>query len=107
MPEAAVFRARISIKNPTNIFSGELDVTLLGFLVENKQKISRKHVIQRVDRPIDYSLVIDVQIYPRLYMIEISRVARPQIDKILAIEIERLRIAPALQRLSRRKTFDG
>src|SRR3989442_8800 len=70
MPERAVLRARVSVEDFANTFRRELVFLLLRFLVENQQKISRHHEIQGVDGAIDLALVVDMQIDPRLDMIQ-------------------------------------
>lgn len=97
MPEPAIFRPWISIKDRANILRGELVLFLLRLLVENQQQVAGQHVIERVDRTIDCALVIDVKVDPGFDVIQVSFVVRSQIDEILAIEIKRLRITPALE----------
>src|ERR1051326_1938603 len=107
MPKPAVFGAGISIEDSADIFGRELVLFLFRFFIEYQQKISRHYVIEGVDRPINPALVVDVQIDPRLNMIQITLVLRSEVDEVDPIKIKRLGIAPAFQRFGGGKTFDS
>src|SRR5215510_36331 len=100
MPEATVFGARVSIENAAHILRGQFVFLLLRFFVKDQQQISRHHVIQRVDWPIDSALIVNVLIDPGLNVIEVTLVPGPQIYQVLAVEIERLGIAPTFERFA-------
>ena len=106
MPEAAVFRARISIEDFANTLRGQFIFFLPGLFVKNQKQISRQHIVERIDRTIDRAFVVDVQIDPGLQVLEISLIVSAQINEVFAIKIERLCIAPTFQRFRRRKAFD-
>jgi len=84
-----------------------LSAASLYFLVENQQKISRHHEIKGVDGAIDLALVVDMQIDPRLDMIQIALILRSEINEVDTIQVKRFSVTPTFQRIGSWKTFDG
>src|SRR6185295_12302935 len=97
VPEAAVFRTRISVEDFANVLSSKPVFLLLRLFIKNQQKISGHDVIERVNLAIDRALLVDVLINPRLDVIQVTLVSGAKIDKVLAIEIESFRVSPAFE----------
>ena len=94
MPEATIFSSRIIVEGLTNALGCLAILLLLCLLIENQEEISGQHVIERRYLPVDYAVVTDVMVDPSLDVAQISFVARPLIEKVLPVEIERNGITP-------------
>src|ERR1051325_11689012 len=71
MPQSTILGPWVGIENFSDVVGAALILWLLRFLIEDQAQIARQHVVERIYWPVDRPLIVDMQIDPRLNMIEI------------------------------------
>ncbi len=115
MPEATVFRARISVEALSNAVGSEFIFRRFCFLVEQQQKVAGEHAVEVVKldlahfalciRARDDAILVNAQVDPILDVFEIPRIASSLVNEILPVKVKRLRVTPRAEIIRRWVSF--
>ncbi len=94
VPEPAIGSARISVKALPYLVGRQFVFFLLGFLVQEQEKIGGHDGIEAFRVVVHVSLAINVQIDPAFDILQVAAVPGPLPDEILAKEEQCLGVSP-------------